>query len=93
MKDTNAALATGAPHLDEVLLGYLLAAPDPLWPGGDGMTVDDVLREYLVAAAAGQVPDCEQLLALHPEFAREARAFFAGELVFDHCRKPTPLET
>jgi hypothetical protein len=91
MSDTVPALAAEARHLDEVLLGYLQTTPWPYWPGCDGLTVDDVLRDYLAAAAAGQVPDRDELLARHPELAPEVNAFFAGELVFEHGRRAGPV--
>jgi hypothetical protein len=64
------------PHLPEVLLAYLDAAP--AWPGGDGLTLDDVLSSYLSAAVAGQVPDAPQLRERYPDLAGEVDAFFAG---------------
>ena len=60
----------------ELLLGYLQAAAVPLWPGADGLTVQDALLGYLQAAAAGQVPDLRQLLCDHPALAEELTAFF-----------------
>lgn len=64
-------------RLHELLLVYLRAADAPRWPGADSVTVDDVLRSYPQAAAAGLVPDLPALLASHPELADALRDFFA----------------
>jgi hypothetical protein len=60
----------------EVLLGYLRSADVPLWPGADGLTLEDALLSYPQAAAAGRAPDLRQLLREHPELAEELTAFF-----------------
>lgn len=51
-----------------ILLGYLESAPC-WWPGADGLTVLDAIRGYPQAAAAGWVPQRDELLRTHPEFA------------------------
>jgi hypothetical protein len=64
-------------RLREVLLGYLWAAGCPSWPGADGLVVEDVLRTYPRAAAAGLVPDREELLRRHADLADALRELFA----------------
>jgi hypothetical protein len=54
----------------DLLLGYLQGALLP-WPGGDGLTIDDILGSYCVAVATGRAPDAHALQADHPELARE----------------------
>jgi hypothetical protein len=61
----------------ELLLGYLQAAAVSLWPGSDGLTLQDALLSYPQAAAAGLVPDLRQLLRDHPALAEELTALFA----------------
>jgi hypothetical protein len=39
----------------ELQLGYLQGAAVPLWSGADGLTVQDALSSYPLAAAAGRV--------------------------------------
>jgi hypothetical protein len=60
----------------ELLLGHLRGADLPLWPGADGLTLEDALLSYPQAAAAGRVPDLLHLLRDYPELARELTAFF-----------------
>lgn len=62
----------------ELLLAHLRSAAVPLWPGADGLTLEDVLLAYPQAAAAGRVPDLRQLLREHPELAEELTEFFGG---------------
>jgi len=52
----------------DILLGYLETARC-WWPGADGLTVLDAIRDYPQAAAAGWVPDRDELLRIHPELA------------------------
>jgi hypothetical protein len=47
--------------------------------GGDGVTLDDVLRSYPEAAAARLVPDLPELLRRFPDLAAEFTAWFAAD--------------
>ena len=66
-------------RLREVLLGYLQAAGCPRWPGADGLMLEDALRNYPANAAAGLVPDRQELLRRHPELSEALLAFFADQ--------------
>jgi hypothetical protein len=69
-----------ARRLREIMLGYLQAARCvATWPGGDGLTIDDVLDSYAEAVARGQVPDWRQLLRAHPELEAELHAWLAAK--------------
>jgi hypothetical protein len=68
MGDPSKELALREPRVRELLLGHLLQAEGLLWPGGDALTLDDVVRDYVQLAAAGRVPGCQELQRRHPEF-------------------------
>jgi hypothetical protein len=56
----------------EIMIGHLQAARCvAAWPGGDGLTIDDVLDSYAEAVARGEVPDSQELLCQHPELETE----------------------
>jgi hypothetical protein len=75
MSDTLVEAESRRKILRELLLEYLQIAHMPAWPGSDGQTVEEVLLAYPHAAAAGLVPNREQLLKAHPDLADEVREF------------------
>jgi hypothetical protein len=78
MPDERPKSAACSEGLREVLLGYLQAAGCPLWPGADGLTVEEVLLSYPANAAAGRVPDRQELLRRHPDLREALLVFFAS---------------
>jgi hypothetical protein len=75
-----------AARFEDVLLGYLRASAVSSWPGGDGLTVEDVLRHYPEAVVAGRVPGRQDLLRRHPDLADDVDAFFAEAAGDLRCR-------
>ena len=67
---------TSGDLLRQVLLDYLLASKVVDWPGGDGLTEDDILNCYPQASAAGEVPDRQELCRRHAELVAEILSFF-----------------
>ena len=67
-----------AKRLEEILLDCLERAAFPCWPGGDGLTVQDVLQSYPQAMTHGLVPKLEELLLRHPDLTEELQAFLSG---------------
>jgi hypothetical protein len=64
----------------EIILGYLEAAGCvATWPGGDALTIEDVLGSHAEAVARGEVPDWRQLLCRHPELDAELHAWMAAK--------------
>lgn len=66
-----------AEQVKAILLGYLQCRAACLWPGGDGLTLDEMLRSYPQAAGAGRVPGLPELLRRFPDLAAALTAWFA----------------
>lgn len=64
-------------RVEDVLIDCLLCAAYPSWPGGDGLTVEDVLAAYRDGLRAGVVPTPTALARRHPEFADDVLDYFA----------------
>jgi hypothetical protein len=64
--------------LFERLLEYLEDAGLAAWPGTDGLTLEEVLGDYVDAAAAGFVPNGDELRLRHPDLAALVQEFFAA---------------
>ena len=62
--------------LREILLAYLQAVG---WPGGDGLTIQDILDSYPEAVARGEVPNWQQLVCRHPELDAELHLWMAAK--------------
>jgi hypothetical protein len=77
------------PALNAILLGHLRAMEPHVWPGIDGLTLDVVLDSYCLAAAAGHVPDKDELLRRHPQLAGAIEALF-GEFPVRARKEPQP---
>ena len=63
-------------RLHNLLTTLILVADGYHWPGGDGLLVEDVLREYPRAARHGHVPSQENLCRRHPELTSAITDFF-----------------
>jgi hypothetical protein len=71
---------SSARRLREILMGYLDASGCiATWPGGDGLTIEDVLDAYPEAVAQGKVPDWQQLLCRYPELEAELQVWMAAK--------------
>jgi hypothetical protein len=66
-----------AEQVRAILLGYFQCRAAHLWPGSDGMTLDDILRNYPQAAALGQVPTLPELRRRFPDLAAALASWFA----------------
>jgi len=75
-----------AEQVRAILLGYLHCRAAGLWPGSDGITVDDILRSYPQAAAAGRVPDLPELRRRFPDLTDSLAAWFAHRVAADTAR-------
>ena len=62
--------------LESILLQELARLTPDMLPGVDGMTADQVLRDYGHWAQQGAVPSPQRLACQYPELATELRAFF-----------------
>jgi len=69
----------GRDALCEVLLNYLQRI-SCFVPGGDSMTIEDILNLYDSALERGQVPNRERLLRLHPDLTERIEFFFAPSI-------------
>lgn len=59
-----------------LLAECFLEGAGPDWPGADGLTVEEVAREYPRAVASGLVPSVKELASRHPDLAAGIAAFF-----------------
>jgi len=64
-------------RLNEILLEHLAHPCVTVWPGADGLTVEEVLGGYPQAVAAGQAPGLEELISRHPDLTEALKHFFA----------------
>jgi hypothetical protein len=71
--------AASAEAVRAILLGYLQCRAAGLWPGSDGITIDDILASYQQAATAGRVPGLPELLRRFPDLADSLASWFAGQ--------------
>jgi hypothetical protein len=68
-----------AEQVRAILLGYLQCRAAALWPGSDSITLDDILRSYPQAAAAGRVPDLPELRRRFPDLTDALNDWFAEQ--------------
>ena len=66
-----------AEQVKAILLGYLQRRAAHLWPGGDGLTLDELLRSYPQAARARLVPDLPELRHRFPDLDAALATWFA----------------
>jgi hypothetical protein len=62
--------------LEEILLHLLQASAAFVWPGVDGLSLQDALESYWDALAAGRVPSRQELCRCYPELSDAIEAFF-----------------
>ena len=80
MRDKATVRNATAWGLREVLLDYLQGSCSvAAWPGGDGLTLEDILDFYPKAVVRGKVPDWQQLLRRHPELEAELHSWLAAK--------------
>jgi hypothetical protein len=66
-----------AEQVKAILLGYLQCRAACLWPGGDGLTLDELVRSYPQAARARLVPGLPELRRRFPDLDAALAAWFA----------------
>ena len=70
-------IADDRTRLLDVLAWHLLTSSATVWPGTEGLTVEDVVvADYRMEAEAGHVPRPEELISQHPNLAEAIRTFF-----------------
>jgi len=89
MCTTSALVVSPTSRLKEILLDHLAQPCVTVWPGADGLTVEEVLGSYHQAVDAGQAPGPEELLARHSDLAAPLKDFFAqGRQPSQNATKP-----
>jgi len=85
----NALAPSRTSEMNAILLERLAHPMVTVWPGADGLTVEEVLQSYPKAVAAGQAPGLEELIERHPELAEALKDFFASaDAPRNTARKP-----
>lgn len=64
-------------RLEAILLQELARLTPDMLPGVDGMTVDQMLRDYGRWMQQGAVPGPQRLACQYPELAAQLRTYFA----------------